>query len=60
MLFAGEDGLASESTVGGDIELSIVEDVGSEDCRSDLGIGAVALDIRSTRRGRMCLPSEWV
>ena len=49
----------SERTEGGEMGSSIVEHVGRE-VRGDLGVRAVARDIRRTRRGRICFPSEAV
>lgn len=57
---SGVEGLTSDRTLEGDIGLSSVEGVGVEGCREDLGVTAVALDIRRTSRGRICFPSEVV
>ena len=56
----GDEGLTSERTAEGVIELSIEEAVGTEYSRGVLGVTAVALDIRRTNSGRMCFPSDCV
>ena len=56
----GDEGLTSERTPEGVIELSTEEAVGMEYSRGVLGVRAVALDIRRTNKGRMCFPSDCV
>ena len=57
------DGFKSARTEGGEIGSSIEEEEDGEGggtAREDLGDRDVAPDMRRTRRGRMCLPSDVV
>ena len=52
----GLEGLTSDRTADGDIGLSILKSLNL----TDLGVRAVALDIKSTMSGRTCFPSDCV
>ena len=59
-LFAVESGLTSANTADGDNELLIDGAIPAPKRLDAFGASEVALDIRSTSRGRMCFPSEFV
>ena len=59
-LCTGEDGLTSESMEIGDIGVSILGALRPEVNLGSWGVREVACDIRRTRRGLMCFPSEFV
>lgn len=58
--FAEESGLTSANTAEGDNELSMDGGIPASERLVAFGASEVALDIRSTSRGRMCFPSELV
>ena len=60
VLLVDNEGLTSERMFEGEMGLSIVEAVGIEESRGDLGAIDVARDMRRTNKGRICFPSDWV
>ena len=58
--FREEEGLTSARTAGGVMGLSIAAADWKLGSRVAFGVRLVALDIRRTRSGRMCLPSDCV
>lgn len=56
-LLVGDEGLMSESTVGGDIGVLTEDAEGDTGCPERLGVKDAARDMSSTKSGLMCFPS---